>query len=191
MSVAFLLDDRNPRSSPMRIVGSSLLIGIVASFALVPLAAAKPPAWDTRIKTPKRFQVLTAFDNAAVLDRETGLVWEKMPSTGVGDWYDRLDRCYKLEVGGRKGWRVPTIEELASLVDTAQGSPSLPLGHPFLNVQPYRYWSATTRAPNVGNVAWSVDFTVGSVIPQPKTNNGQNVWCVRGGQGVDGSAAIP
>jgi Protein of unknown function (DUF1566) len=173
----------------MRNLRPALLVGILASCALVPLAAAKPPAWDTHINKPARFKVLPAFDDAAVLDKETGLVWEKTPSTGVGDWYDRLDRCFKLEVGRRKGWRVPTIEELASLVDTSQNDPTLPPGHPFINVQPSIYWSATSRVPNVVN-AWTVDFTIGTVVALAKTGNAFNVWCVRGGQG-DGSAAIP
>ena len=107
-------------------------LGLFASTASA--AAAKPafPSWSQQINTTKRFTVLTAFGGAAVLDNETGLVWEKQPSTGVGDWINRLTRCYNLEVGGRKGWRVPTIEELASLVDTSQPAPTLPAGHPFI-----------------------------------------------------------
>jgi len=161
-----------------------VVLGLFASTASA--AAAKPafPSWSQQINTTKRFTVLTAFGGAAVLDNETGLVWEKQPSTGVGDWIDRLTRCYTLEVGGRKGWRVPTIEELASLVDTSQLAPTLPAGHPFINVQLGFYWSATTIA-NDTSLVWGVDFNTGGVGIGNKSG-GHFVSCVRGGQGIDG-----
>ncbi len=80
---------------------------------------------------------------------------------------DALSHCYQLEVGGRKGWRVPSIEELASLVDTSQGStktPTLPAGHPF-NVLPTPHWSATTNANDSGR-AWAVGFATARVQPR-------------------------
>jgi hypothetical protein len=91
-------------------------------------------------------------------------------------------------VGGRKGWRLPTIEELASLLDpnNPDGNPDLPLGHPFSFVLSSHYWSATTDANVTGN-AWGVDFSVGGVVVHDKgeSNDLGNVWCVRGGQGID------
>lgn len=40
------------------------------------------PSWDQKLPTSTRFIVLSNWDRAAVLDRETGLVWEKSPSAG-------------------------------------------------------------------------------------------------------------
>ena len=71
-------------------------------------------------------------------------------------WGDAISHCYRLEVGGRRGWRLPTIEELASLVDTSQPAPTLPAGNPFSNVQSFVYWSATTTHNT--SVAWNVNF---------------------------------
>ena len=166
----------------------SILIAMALLVIFVPAAALAKgasgfPTWSQHL-TKGRFTVLPLFNSDAVFDKETGLVWEKTPSTGVGDWFNRLTRCYNLEVGGRKGWRVPTIEELASLVDTSQANPSLPLGHPFINVQSSFYWSATTFA-DVASVAWVVSFVSGVVGGDDKTD-GLCVWCVRGGQGIDG-----
>ena len=40
-------------------------------------------------------------------------------------------------------WRLPTMNELASLVDCGTHSPALPEGHPFTGLQP-GYWASTT-----------------------------------------------
>ena len=162
------------------------LIGVMVLLMVVPLAAAGPPSWDTQINRPGRFQVLSNFNNEAVLDKETGLVWEQSPDTGTQTWFNALIHCYQRTVGGRKGWRLPTIEELASLMDPNNpgGNPDLPPGHPFSNVQSSDYWSATTVASNA-SLAWPVNLDTGLVINNDKTNT-SFVWCVRGGQGVDG-----
>ena len=38
------------------------------------------PSWDQQIPAGQRFIVLSNWNNAAVLDRETGLVWERSPT---------------------------------------------------------------------------------------------------------------
>jgi hypothetical protein len=119
-----------------------------------------------------------------VLDKETGLVWQRAPSTGAMTWYDAFLYSYPRYLGGRKGWRLPTEEELASLVDPDEGPPTLPSGHPFINVSPFVYWSSTTRASET-TLAWDVDFGSGGVGSGSKTGL-KYVWCVRGGQGNDG-----
>jgi hypothetical protein len=95
--------------------------------------------------------------------------------------------CTTLTVGNRKGWRLPTIQDLSSLIDpmVAPG-PTLPSGHPFSNVQslPPYYWSATTSAFG-STFAWVVSFNNGLVDNGLTKDSGLFVWCVRGGQGVD------
>lgn len=141
------------------------------------------PAWSKKITdASKRFE--TVLDGAAVLDKETGLVWEKSPDTTARTWATAIPYAYNKNVGGRKGWRLPTIEELASLVDTSvSGSPKLPSGHPFTNVQSFDYWSSTTNVNDASN-AWLVGFNFGFVYYNGKGNDFY-VWCVRGGHGHD------
>ena len=116
------------------------------------------------------------------MDRETGLVWETSPSTSGFTWKNAQIQCNQSTVGNRKGWRLPTLQELASLVDpTATSSPALPAGHPFTNVQSGApYWSATS-APGF---AWSVVFSSGGVNFGYKFFS-HFTWCVRGGHGVN------
>ena len=70
----------------MKIVSASLMVAMVAVVFALPVAAEPLPTWDNVINGPGRFRVLWDFNNAAVLDRETGLVWEQSPDTGTRDW---------------------------------------------------------------------------------------------------------
>jgi hypothetical protein len=149
------------------------------------------PSWDQQLAASTRFLVLPNWidanfplGGAAVLDRETGLVWERSPSASSFSWYAAHDHCINLNVGSRGGWRLPTVQELRSLVDpTVPAVPALPTGHPFANVQaaPYVYWSATDAD---AVYAWFVTFQdrVGGLSGKA---NQSLAWCVRGGQGVD------
>ena len=165
------------------------ILSAVFAFILFtsPLAAQVGTPWDQQIKSPGRFQVLIDFGGGAVFDRETGLVWEQSPIISQLSWNDAQNRCNGISTGGRLGWRLPTIQELASLVDpnNPNGNPDLPPGHPFSNVQSFLYWSATTLASNTSR-AWFVNFGNGVVGDDSKTDpNFPFVWCARGGQGVN------
>ncbi len=162
----------------------SILSAMVAVVLFAPLAVADPgTTWDKKITGQGRFKVLNKFNGEAVLDKETVRVWEQSPDTGVHNWFNALSHCYARNVGGRRGWRLPTIEELTSLVDPNNpgGDPDLPPGHPFDNVQSFNYWSATTNAGGT-NSAWLVSLN-GSVMIGGKSAD-VFVWCVRGGQGM-------
>ena len=80
----------------------------------------------------------------------------------------------------KKAWRLPTLEELISLVDYSRYNPALPEGHLFKNVNASGYWSSTTFADNPSS-AWFVYFYDGYVGYYGKFYN-YYVRCVRGGQ---------
>jgi len=157
------------------------------------------------------------FGGAGYCDRETGLVWEAAPGdtdTQSGEGFiDEADRtsfnnarahCAWKAVGGKKGWRLPSFHELASLVDPNNvnvpgGPPALPPDHPFSDIQASGYWTATEDTfefiitlfkdePPEGkqmgggsyNRAWIVYFNTGAVATGDKLDQNY-VWCVRGG----------
>jgi hypothetical protein len=166
--------------------GLLLTVALVVSPAQAQTTAPGPyyatPSWDQQLPASTRFIVLSNWGSAAVLDRETGLVWEKSPSADTVNWFTAQYRCKGLTTGNRKGWRLPTIEELSSLVDPSL-SPSLPSGHPFDLTSYFFRWSASTVAGQ-GDVAWGVYFANGVAAVNPKPTECL-FWCVRGGQGVD------
>jgi hypothetical protein len=125
-----------------------------------------------------RFPVV--LGGTAVFDRTTGLVWERGP-TGPGmTWDAAVAYCPTLTVGGKHDWRLPTIDELKTLVDATQSNPALPLGNHFVGVQSQYCWSSTTVAGLPGD-AWIVDFDYGNVGGFNK-DYVMYVRCVRGGQ---------
>ena len=142
--------------------------------------------WDTNNPSTSRFTVLADFGDAAVRDNNTGLVWERSPAT-MEMWIDARLQCLNKAVpavGGTRGWRLPSIPELASLVDPSVSlGLKLPPGHPFLTVASGNYWSSTTNASNTssfgtGNIL-SVSFDDGAVGITPKGST-SHAWCVRG-----------
>jgi hypothetical protein len=147
------------------------------------------PSWDqtlacTTVSTCPRFIVLSNMNSDAVLDRETGLVWEKSPAIGTAT-FDFADAslCNFKKVGGRRGWRVPTVWELLTLVDPTQSNPALPLGHPFTVVQS-SFWTASPFSVGFGaTAAWVVDINLG-VPGTTGTGNSRPTWCVRAPGGV-------
>ena len=70
------------------------------------------------------------MDGAAVKDNQTGLIWEQEPDREHDVWSRSNERCAAKEVGGQKGWRGPSVQELKTLIDPAQRDPALPAGHP-------------------------------------------------------------
>jgi len=142
--------------------------------------------WHRRIDTiQQRFEVLRAFNSEAVLDHETGLVWERQPSNQLVAWPNARLMCARKAVGGRGGWRLPAFDELATLIDPAVAiGPCLPVGHPFLNVQAGDYWTVTVFNNQPGfTMAVSFQFNPGEVGVSDANINGapKHAWAVRGG----------
>ena len=102
-----------------------------------------PPSWDTQYPAKQRFLVLTQFNSDAVLDRETGLVWQRSPANGTGTWVTALSYCRQQAIGDRMGWRLPSQEEMSTLIEPKQTNPDLPANNPFQNFTPTDgFWTA-------------------------------------------------
>ena len=158
------------------------LLGVTTAPGLpadVPGVIQKP---DVALAEGPRFVILPAFNNDAVLDNETGLVWEKSPQTASARWSVARRTCAEKNVGGHKGWRLPSLPELQRLVDPsiAPPGPTLPPGHPFLTVQSAVYWSET-RVGEDPKGSWAVHFGLGGGAVFINWAHAVQVWCVHGG----------
>jgi hypothetical protein len=113
----------------------------------------------------------TANGDGTVSDNLTGLVWlQNANCFGAKTWTDALTSANTLASGAcgltdgsvAGDWRLPTVEQLASLTDLSRSNPPLPSGHPFSGVQTNWYWSSATFVSNPVN-AWIEYFGDGSV----------------------------
>jgi len=100
----------------------------------------------------------TDHSNGTVTDNSSGLMWqtrESIPQT----WQQAIMYAQSLELGGYNDWRLPTIVELASLIDTSRSNPAINTDF-FPGCRSDAYWSATEYSQNQ-DFAWYVNFNNG------------------------------
>lgn len=122
-----------------------------------------------------------AVEDSVVLDRLTGLYWlqdaDIRPRTM--DWEETLTYVRNLDLQlpePSMRWRLPTINELESLVDCSRHTPALPAGHPFKNVRDV-YWSSTTSFFETA-WAWALYFKKGATGVGFKKEKTFHLWPV-------------
>jgi len=124
-----------------------------------------------------------------VTDNLTGLTWAKDGNLGgkMRNWYEAIDYCENLELGGFKDWRLPNVKELQGLPDYSDGMP----GEPFVNTLRVQaaisYWSSTVywKSPEQAWVVGGHGFVghggMVGVGPAWEERCKGLVWPVRGG----------
>ena len=156
--------------------------------------------WDTNNPSASRFT--TAF-TGAVLDKNTGLVWEQAPSETFRFWEKvsppdpegATNHCINSVVGGTRGWRLPSVAELESVKDPTLAAPFVPASAFTIGtgasgstpgVYANNYWSASTYSAvlTLGIEAWFVGFGTHNTSHFGKNSN-LLAWCVRGGMNAD------
>jgi hypothetical protein len=97
------------------------------------------------------------IDDNEVLDRQTGLIWQRAIAEIVTyeETHEYAERVVR-ETG--RAWRVPTIDELASLVDRGRCRPA----SEFPGMTSTLFWSSS---PYVGytDFGWYVSFGNGEI----------------------------
>ena len=91
-----------------------------------------------------------------VFDCTTSLIWQK-DHAGPMSWQEAMDYASKLELAGHSDWRLPTIEELITLIDFGKHDPA----SVFPNMPSKRFWSSS---PYSENYAWGAYFRNGYVL---------------------------
>lgn len=122
-----------------------------------------------------------AVKRETVLDKLTDLYWLKNAdfSSTTMTWQEALDRVKNPTVpvpDPSLQWRLPTINELESLIDCAGHTPALPAGHPFDNVKDV-YWSSTTSFFEP-DWAWALYLNKGATGVGFKQDSTFHLWPV-------------
>ena len=137
-----------------------------------------PKPWGTRFAASERFQVV--LDGAGMLDRETGLVWQReWPDLLVGvSWNAAVSACATTTSGSgetkRHGFRLPTLDEALTLFVAGGAAGRLPEGHLFTGLfHGDTLWTSTAAD---GGGYWTVSSSA-----QPAISATSNRYlCVRG-----------
>ncbi len=116
--------------------------------------------------------------DGTVTDTETGLMWQGNDSEEM-NWKESLAYCENLSIAGYDDWRMPSREELRSVVDYEKSGPAISTNF-FPDTNPSRYWSATAYASNT-SYAWCVLFSNGDDSNYRKSGS-LNVRAVRSGE---------
>lgn len=167
----------------------------------VPRAATCNDA-DSRFDVLKDATIAAAPDGT-IYDKKSGLMWKQCTEGNVGaqcsqasspafvtasatstylaNWLKNVNDNPSTLGAGFSDWRIPTVKELASLVDRCITPPSTPAINTtiFPASKPMSYISATVNA-NDSNTFWYVDFKDGTVAFGPSEN--KFLRLVRAGQ---------
>ncbi|MES1171861.1 MAG: DUF1566 domain-containing protein [Bacteroidota bacterium] len=92
-------------------------------------------------------------------DPGTRLIWQRALSGGAVSQAAAVQYCADLILAGADDWRLPSLQELHTIVDEARADPSIdPLAFP--DTPAGGFWSATAWA-GTSALAWHVDFDIG------------------------------
>lgn len=141
------------------------------------------------------------YGNRGLHDGDDVFTWynsnERTNGGAIGDWNSRYNQCSEYVAGqpmtycnieefvsrvnrqglcGFNDWRVPTLPELATLVNFGRTSPAIDSGY-FPNTKDGFYWSLSPDA-KLETAAWAVNFQLGYSAPMPR-DNGHHVRLVR------------
>ncbi len=154
----------------------------------------EPPAWYQTLDATgscfsERFRCV--LNDEGVLDRETGLVWRRSPDQHDVVWLGAKFNCVILGLSTlgpsltRHGWRLPSAEELLTILALNAQPDRLPVGHPFIggNFLTQEYWTSTDDPADTAK-----SITIGGIqdgsgfhLRDKATFFGADGWCVRGG----------
>ena len=174
------MDVANAEIYPGTITCSRTILFLLLTFLLFPGEIRKSFGEESRF--------LDHIDGT-VTDRLTRLMWTRNadPADNAYDWFRALDAVSQLnskKYCGYHDWRLPNVNELATLIDRSRYAPALPRSHPFSNVKVW-YWTSTTTA-DYNNHAWRIYLFLGHIDYGHKHHMLNHVWPVRtAGSAVD------
>ena len=128
--------------------------------------AGMSPSYPACVGAAGRF---TDNEDGTVTDNCTGLMWQQDTADVNGDgmqdgfdvmsWNAAITYAANLNFAGHDDWRLPTVQELQTIVDYARRGPAI---DPVFSAESDFYWSSTLAAGGPG-FAWGVFFDHGGV----------------------------
>ncbi|MCF6207524.1 MAG: DUF1566 domain-containing protein, partial [Sulfurovum sp.] len=116
-------------------------------------------------------------NGSVVIDKELGLMWQDNSAAKKvkKKWKGAKRYCSNLTLAGHSDWRLPSYDELLSIVDYDRYDPAIMPS--FENVASRDYWSSSQNVSDA-KYAWNVYFKNGNTNNNTKSNE-YHVRCVR------------
>ena len=121
-----------------------------------------------------------SIDTNLVMDYKNGFMWSTANYTRGKMWNEAITECEKSTSGGFSDWRLPNINELATLMNFEKSDPSADFPYPE-NIPVY-FWSSTTQKSDIEYSPGVSIYSSGEIKNLEKTggSDSQNhVVCVR------------
>ena len=122
--------------------------------------------WNPGGDFPNIYKGLTIKGDKVVVDYATGLMWQQSGSSTELRYSDAKNYIHRLNresFAGFSDWRLPTVEELASLLEPKKKG--VRYIDPVFNMRQLRFWSADKRS---SGTPWSVSIRAGIVTLELK-----------------------
>lgn len=159
---------------------SATTLTLIATDALAPQPAGSSVTVANRL-------------SGIVVDGNTRLMWQMSDDGKTYNWYkaagisgnafnpssSAVDVCGSLTLGGFSGWRLPTRQEVLSLVNYGTSDPAIDTAI-FAGTGAVRYWTGTSYPGDAAAAtnAWAVDFS-GGLSAYATKGEALRVRCVR------------
>lgn len=131
-------------------------------------------------KTPIQIRFIPSKDNQTIIDSKTGLMWARDAArleTMFVDWNESTKILKSIEIGGYKGWRLPTKKELDYFANSTgskiPGEYFESVG--FRYVKSNTFWTSNVA---VKDIIWAVDMDNGESVGVRKHET-IAIWPVR------------
>ena len=114
------------------------------------------------------FHLKTINDDKVIVDSATGLMWHQSGSDKYFSWKRAkkwIDKLNKEGYAGFQDWKLPTVEEAASLLESEKKSGNLHID-PAFDKKQWSIWSCDSHISDdslILNGAWRVSFSDGTV----------------------------
>ncbi len=145
---------------------------------------------------PQNFVIETVSDRTFVKDLNTGLIWTRTPALNLTQaaqktWGNAASYCNALNLADRNDWRLPSPQELLTIIDISKYDPALDteyfsgLSELPTSTTPGLFWTSKTYQGNTGS-AFALYVSTGHLQSWDK-NDKNYVICVSGDEMPTGS----
>lgn len=108
-----------------------------------------------------------------IKDEVNNLIWTTCDNS-LHTWQSALNYCKTLNYAGRKNWRLPNINELATIINYSRSAPA----SDFPSIGSAYFWSSSTNSTNIKQ-AWRTYTYSGEISYGDKTKENHKVICVK------------